>query len=255
VAEWEKSTHSTRQHTACNRPRFTTVFQLQPRSILLCTYSFFRSFFWLLVFTTGSDNPIKMEKQVYKSNRRLSTDSIDWGSMRSLGKQVSDDADIASRYDPKFIRRIMSSGDIDDDSSCSSITEVAGNDGNKKRNQACRETIRIVSLVGIIIAASLAIGYAVVNYDPSERPYAVVEHGISEQSLLEIAERVVTVCSERSLDKDMSECQELCHTKMCCFESGEYSCEDDDSKTCAAYAGCEALIEGTPLNAEEEVEE
>jgi len=189
--------------------------------------------------------------------RRSTINSIDWGSirnfsMRNLSKKAPD-ADIASRYDPTFIRRIMSCGDIDDDSSDNA--EVAGNDGNKKRNQACRETIRIVSLVGIIIAASLAIGYAVVNYDPSERPYAVVEHGISEQSLLEIAERVVTVCSERSLDKDMSECQELCHTKMCCFESGEYSCEDDDSKTCAAYAGCEALIEGTPLNAEEEVEE
>mmetsp|Transcript_4088 Transcript_4088/g.9261 ORF Transcript_4088/g.9261 Transcript_4088/m.9261 type:complete len:195 (-) Transcript_4088:176-760(-) len=184
----------------------------------------------------------------------ISTDSVfDWGSSKHLGQKVSDNADIASRYDPNSMSRIMSEGE--DDSSCSSISEVAGNDGNKKRNQACRQAIVIVSLAGIILAASLAIGYAVVNYDPSERPYAVVEHGISEQSLLEIAERVVTVCSESRLDKNMSKCQKLCKKNMCCFESGEYSCEDDERKTCAAYAGCKALIEGIPSNAEEEDEE
>mmetsp|Transcript_4084 Transcript_4084/g.9250 ORF Transcript_4084/g.9250 Transcript_4084/m.9250 type:complete len:153 (-) Transcript_4084:176-634(-) len=150
--------------------------------------------------------------------------------------------------------RIMSEGE--DDSSCSSISEVAGNDGNKKRNQACRQAIVIVSLAGIILAASLAIGYAVINYDQGEKPYSVVvQNGKSEQALLEIAERVVTACSERSLEKNTSKCQKLCKKNMCCFESGEYSCEDDDSKTCAAYAGCKALIEGIPSNAEEEDEE
>eukprot|EP00571_Detonula_confervacea_P013217 CAMPEP_0172297866 /NCGR_PEP_ID=MMETSP1058-20130122/740_1 /TAXON_ID=83371 /ORGANISM="Detonula confervacea, Strain CCMP 353" /LENGTH=85 /DNA_ID=CAMNT_0013007069 /DNA_START=38 /DNA_END=292 /DNA_ORIENTATION=+ len=77
--------------------------------------------------------------------RRSTINSIDWGSirnfsMRNLSKKAPD-ADIASRYDPTFIRRIMSCGDIDDDSSDNA--EVAGNDGNKKRNQACRQAIVI----------------------------------------------------------------------------------------------------------------
>jgi len=196
--------------------------------------------------------------------------------MRSLGKQVSDDADIASRYDPKFMSRIMSQGDDDSFDSLSSA-EFAGIDldnggnkqqkqGNKKKRKSkngskngvglfCRQTILIFSLVGIIIAASVVIGYAVVNNEPSEKPYSVVANGKSEQALLEIAERVVTVCSESRLDKNMSKCQKLCKKNMCCFESGEYSCEDDERKTCAAYAGCKALIEGIPSNAEEEDEE
>lgn len=42
---------------------------------------------------------------------------------------------------------------------------------------------------------------------------------------------------------------------MCCFETGKYSCKDDVKKMCAAYAGCEALVEGVPLGAAEEDEE
>ena len=117
----------------------------------------------------------------------------------------------------------------------------------------CRQTITIIilSLVGIIVAASLAIEYAVINGDPSKLPYfAASDNVIPNQQLLEIAERVVTACSEQELNGDRSECQQLCYSKLCCFESGDYSCEE--SKDCAVYAGCEALVEGIPLGAAEE---
>ena len=114
-----------------------------------------------------------------------------------------------------------------------------------------------MSLVGIIVAASLVIGYAVLNGDPSKLPYFdASDDGIPEQQqLLEIAERVVTACSENELNDDGSECQQLCHSKLCCSLSGEYSCEEDNSKDCAVYAGCGALAEGIPLGAAEEDEE
>ena len=68
-----------------------------------------------------------------------------------------------------------------------------------------------------------------------------------QQQMLEMAERVIIACSENRLDEDLAECQNLCHSKMCCFESGDYSCESDESKECAVYAGCEALVEGIPF--------
>eukprot|EP00579_Thalassiosira_antarctica_P029764 CAMPEP_0202029308 /NCGR_PEP_ID=MMETSP0905-20130828/63907_1 /ASSEMBLY_ACC=CAM_ASM_000554 /TAXON_ID=420261 /ORGANISM="Thalassiosira antarctica, Strain CCMP982" /LENGTH=279 /DNA_ID=CAMNT_0048593057 /DNA_START=78 /DNA_END=917 /DNA_ORIENTATION=- len=110
----------------------------------------------------------------------------------------------------------------------------------------------------------LEIAERVVSSNPSKSSNSVGEggeiarggNGIQEQQqLLEIAERVVTACSENKLNGDMSECQKLCHSNMCCFESGEYSCEDDESKDCAVYAGCEALVQGIPLEAAEEDEE
>ena len=59
-------------------------------------------------------------------------------------------------------------------------------------------------------------------------------------------------CSERSLNEDMSACQKLCHGNLCCFDEGEYSCKDDESKDCAVFAGCEALIEGVVVDEEAE---
>ena len=78
------------------------------------------------------------------------------------------------------------------------------------------------------------------NACPQASTAAGVE--VSGQSLLETAEQVVTACSEVSLSVDMTECQELCHGKLCCFDTGEFSCVEDDTKNCAAYVGCEALI-------------
>mmetsp|Transcript_28560 Transcript_28560/g.49313 ORF Transcript_28560/g.49313 Transcript_28560/m.49313 type:complete len:263 (-) Transcript_28560:156-944(-) len=195
-----------------------------------------------------------------------------------------------ARYDPKTLHRITDITDLVDDSSedsdddavigSHSSVQVAGADeeNGKRRNRStvsasrggaesmlcCRQVIILVSLIATIAAAGLAIRYAVISSNPSKSSYSVGEggeiarggNGIQEQQqLLEIAERVVTACSENKLNGDMSECQKLCHSNMCCFESGEYSCEDDESKDCAVYAGCEALVQGIPLEAAEEDEE
>ena len=79
-----------------------------------------------------------------------------------------------------------------------------------------------------------------VSCNACPEPSAVQE--VSGQSLLESAEQVVTACSEVNLSIDMTECQQLCHGKLCCFDTGEFSCLEDETKNCAAYVGCEALI-------------
>lgn len=117
----------------------------------------------------------------------------------------------------------------------------------------CRRTLSITALIAVITAASLVIGYAVVIHDPSTRPYSMSD-GDQQQQFLEVAERVISACSEHSLDQDISECQKLCHGKLCCFDSGEYSCNDDEGMECAVYAGCEALVDGVPTDGLEEEE-
>ena len=178
----------------------------------------------------------------------------------------------ASRHAPRTMNRSIADAVFDDlydnDSDDGAISDVELDKGKQQKQTKygpggrgssllCRQTIIIFSLVGIIVAASLAIGYAVINGDPSKLPHftASDDGGPDQQQLLEIAERVVTACSENELNEDRSECQQLCHSKLCCFESGEYSCEEDESKDCAVYAGCEALVEGIPLEAVEEGEE
>eukprot|EP01083_Nonionella_stella_P243371 848110_1 len=132
-----------------------------------------------------------------------------------------------------------------------------------------RQVITVCSLVVIIILASLAIGDSIVRV--KKHPYYSGVETINsddnsqqqQQQLLEIAERVITACSERELGKDTgAECRQLCHSRMCCFESSSQSedgesnsCEEDESKECAVYAGCEALIEGVPVDGGAEVED
>ena len=72
-----------------------------------------------------------------------------------------------------------------------------------------------------------------------------------------MAERVITACDVDKLHVDRSECQSLCHDTMCCFDESEDGggCQDDVSKDCAVYAGCEALVMGIPLDGMEEDEE
>lgn len=202
-----------------------------------------------------------------------------------------DDKHHGSRYDPRTMHRITDITDLVDDSSADSDDDdaVAGSrtsmevvaattagdvENGRRRNNGsnnngggfislrCRRAIIVVSLIAIIAAASLAIGFAVTQRNPGSRnsnpAFSVANEGPHgeqpEQHLLEIAERVISACSESSLDSDMSDCQKLCHTSMCCFESGDYSCEEDESKDCAVYAGCEALIEGILIDAAEEDE-
>lgn len=210
----------------------------------------------------------------------------------------------SSRYDPKTMSRIVDITDLVDESSSEDSDDDAivghsnsngnGNKGrnsmsshqsknkkNKKRhaqkkygpggtgpNLMCRQVVILVSLVMIIAAAGVAIGYAVIDGgDPTNNSGGAssgsntspavrgADNAQVSQSLLEIAERVIIACAESKLDEDMRECQELCHASMCCFESGQYSCENDDSKDCAVYAGCEALVEGILLDGLEEDED
>ena len=65
-----------------------------------------------------------------------------------------------------------------------------------------------------------------------------------EQVFLEISERVVLACNFDNLDSESGrkECASLCAGSLCCFDDKEYSCQNDSSKMCAAYAGCESLI-------------
>jgi len=129
----------------------------------------------------------------------------------------------------------------------------------QKTNSNCRTRYRqvvvIVSLVGIILGSAVAIGYAIIGSgDPNDNVQSSYLTGAQEE--LEIAERVISACGETNLNKDKSECQTLCHGSMCCFENDdEYGCQDDLSKDCAVYAGCEALIEGHILDGIDEDEE
>jgi hypothetical protein len=153
-----------------------------------------------------------------------------------------------------------------------------------------QQVILLVSLVGIIVVASVGIGYAVVgpnvngNVANLSPPFSDESHviegevvvgdagkeqgvveivgeeevdnnnslalgGDNEHELFLIAEQVVTACAESNLDVDMSECQSLCHSRMCCFEdeSDRYSCVDDVSKNCVVYAACANLLDEFPM--------
>ena len=187
------------------------------------------------------------------------------------------------RYDPKNMTRITDITDlvdviVDDDSDDDSENgdsmamakhaarsksvdlecgtnkgEGGGGGGSWRSSLWYRQAIIIIALIGIVAGASLAIGFTVVHSNP--RKYQIVEGGEGEepsikrpeqnQQLLEMAERVIMACSESQLAENKSECQQLCHANICCFESGgKYSCQDDVSKDCAVYAGCEALVGG-----------
>ncbi|KAL3779948.1 hypothetical protein ACHAW5_009431 [Stephanodiscus triporus] len=117
------------------------------------------------------------------------------------------------------------------------------------------KVVVIAALVGIIAAASLAIGIAVIDRQIEDSPIEGGTKGTTpQQKLLEVAERVVEACSEEMLNRDMSGCQRLCRSSMCCFEDGGYSCEEDKGRDCAAYAGCEALMMGAPTDVSEKNE-
>ena len=125
--------------------------------------------------------------------------------------------------------------------------------GGSGQNFLTKQLFILFMLLGVIIGSCVAIGYAVLG--ARERIPQVGENlQFGNQQLLETAERVVTACSEGRLDEDMSDCQNLCHGKLCCFDSGKYNCDKDESKACAVFAGCEALVDGALLY-EDEIED
>ena len=181
--------------------------------------------------------------------------------------------DQVSRYDPSNMNRIgdLANLAISDDSSDSDddvifpgqqVSNSSKNNNNNNRygpSSSCgdtstpiiRKTVVIISLVGIIIGASAAIGYTVVNsattvslLSAADGSDSSSESSNGQQHLLEMAEHVITACDENRLNEDISECQKLCYSRMCCFEKDEYGCQADAGKDCAVYAGCEALVQG-----------
>ena len=126
----------------------------------------------------------------------------------------------------------------------------------QKSNSKGRQVVVIISLVGIILGSAVAIGYAVIGSGNNVQSSYLSTSNKGAQEELELAERVISACGETNLINDKSECQTLCHGSMCCFENDdEYGCQDDLSKDCAVYAGCEALIEGIILDGVDEDEE
>ncbi len=202
--------------------------------------------------------------------------SADGGSLVPGERSSSDSASKgpSSRYDPKAMSRIVDITDLVDEadsdeeevighsSRVGGVTKADSGGGSTRsygpggKSGFSRQATILMALAAIIVAASLAIGFAV-PYDSSALSFGGSSSSGkgNEQALFETAERVVIACSESALNEDMKACQKICKRNMCCFETGKYSCKDDDKKMCAAYAGCEALVEGIPLDGAEEDEE
>eukprot|EP00804_Cyclotella_cryptica_P003905 CCRYP_016100-RA/>CCRYP_016100-RA protein AED:0.31 eAED:0.31 QI:141/1/1/1/1/1/2/149/244 len=189
----------------------------------------------------------------------------------------------SSRYDPKAMSRIVDITDLVDDASESSDDEdIIGHSSeggaftvltkngsqsnltNPKKvygpggagcSLVTQQFLILFALLSVIIGACVAIGYAVIDAKGMFPNPSIESDGNQQQHLLKTAERIVTACSEGRLNEDMSDCQKLCHSSMCCFDSGEYNCKEDESKACAVFAGCEALIDGAMLYEDELGEE
>jgi len=199
----------------------------------------------------------------------LKSNSVfDWadGSERSGGDDLDLPITHKTRYNPN--PRIADITDLVEESSDDDIDnsiKVGKNSNNqygpstrKGPSLVCRQVVFAISVVAIIIGAGLMIGYVIdTNNKPTINSSALlmVPDNNDEQQLLETAERVVMACSESKLNNNISECQKLCTSHLCCFETDDYGCQDDASKDCAVYAACEALIEGLAVGAAEENEE
>jgi len=180
-----------------------------------------------------------------------------------------------SRYDPNTMNRINDITDLVDDSSDSDDDTIVGHASStrtikhKNTNKTQQHTngpsvfrlaVILVSLMAIIAAAGFGLLLAITENKKSSNSNATGGGGeearaLEQQELLEVAESVVTACSEEQLDIDMGPCQTICHASLCCFEEEEYSCEDDEDKECAVYGGCEALVYALDHVVEEEDEE
>eukprot|EP00580_Thalassiosira_gravida_P008834 CAMPEP_0201637530 /NCGR_PEP_ID=MMETSP0493-20130528/12247_1 /ASSEMBLY_ACC=CAM_ASM_000838 /TAXON_ID=420259 /ORGANISM="Thalassiosira gravida, Strain GMp14c1" /LENGTH=225 /DNA_ID=CAMNT_0048110081 /DNA_START=38 /DNA_END=715 /DNA_ORIENTATION=- len=211
---------------------------------------------------------------------------FDWGSTNGAGgNRASTDEGPSnagagdghvSRYDPNTMNRINDITDLVDDSSDSDDDTIVGHGistgttthkkSNKKQQHTkgpspFRQAVILVSLIALIAAVGLGLMLAVMQNKNISNSNATGGGGeearaLEQQELLEIAESVVTVCSEEQLDIDMGPCQTICHASMCCFEEDEkYSCEDERDMDCAVYAGCEALVLGLDDDDAEDEEE
>lgn len=183
----------------------------------------------------------------------------------SFSSDISDPYAPSSRYDLKTLRKILAESDGESESGSVVSNEAAAaaaavvDEGRiitskEQTNHGlpiiCRQVLVIIASIGIIVGASFGIREVIItnnkNLNPTSKQHSISAASFQvQQRLLEIAEEVVLACSEQRLYENMSHCQNLCHGKLCCVaKDEEYSCEDDESKNCAVYAGCEALIEG-----------
>ena len=130
-----------------------------------------------------------------------------------------------------------------------------GTTTEEKEVSLARRTLPSVAFVAIIVGIASASLYSIINGGRNNNKNNPPQHSAvanlqlkenkpeeennnNQQHLLEMAERVVTACSDNG---NRSDCRTMCDGYMCCFDS----CEDDERKQCAVYAGCEVLIETT----------
>lgn len=186
----------------------------------------------------SSDDANSLDKSITKQS------CFDWGlgrdTMNSLesaagslistnkGSGDSTSKGPSSRYDPKAMSRIVDITDLvdeadSDDDEEEVIGHSSGLGGVKKPKSGgrqygpggigggkfmIRQALILMALVGIIVAASLAIGFAVPSSFSSGGAGGDVVG--NEQQLFETAERVVMACSESALDESMKACQKIC---------------------------------------------
>ena len=186
--------------------------------------------------------------------------------------------DRLNRYDPKSMNRVSglvdrsdrsSEGEESDDNDndniiipdkvkdnsllAPTITKPSKN-GDTTRHLPDRGAIgRMIFQVASVAVILFCIGSVILynNSESNSNNYASStpqlqlsnEQTIEQLRLLEIAEEVVLQCSEEIFDTSgMEECQRLCKDRLCCFDEGDYSCEEDKDLNCPVYAGCEALL-------------
>jgi len=189
---------------------------------------------------------------------RLST--IDWGSMiggsnqeHEFGTYPMDDEDIGvvsssgeknlrKKSSVKFDNNADGGCDEDYDLEDGQQNDEAEQNATRKRSSTCLVLTLLALFVGAIVCfVMLPPKYTAILNWKTRMPQQQQGRG---QEMLELAEQITTACGKSSLTDGSSSCQELCHDHMCCVEEDdEYSCRNDETKDCAVYAGCEALIE------------
>ena len=210
-------------------------------------------------------NNVRMSSIIPSTSRSNSNRSNNSGG----GGGGGDDSEPSSRYDPTAMSRIVDITDLVDDEDDSSDDEAPV--GRKKSSMPRNHHIGTMDLShsssgggvsnkrGLIFLSIVMIlsimGLSLVVYGSSSpkmnSEYLMINED-EEQSKLELAERVVTACSSGGGSK---ECKELCHSKTCCLEEGDYGCQNDIGKDCVVYAGCEALVNGLLVDGADEDEE
>ena len=182
--------------------------------------------------------------------------SIEWDEGSTSTSSQPPQERQESRYDPTSILKCI--GDLndlvasDDDEIDDEALPAPGAPAATGRSCLWR-SLALVAISLTILTAGVAIGALLVNSGPGATRNATLRDAGGPaaqdlQRLLEIAERVVLACDARRRDEESdAECRDLCEGNMCCVEGAwdGASCRGGDTRVCAVYAGCEALLEST----------